>query len=68
MAKPIVVIAPEKAREELRNTGVLPSEFIKSVDVARLAKRGGGLAESGSAGVPSVHLWPYQMPESLDEL
>ena len=68
MAKPIVVIAPEKAREELRNSGVLPSEFIKSVDVARLAKRGGGLSESGSAAVSGVHLWPYQMPESLDEL
>lgn len=68
MRKPIFVLAPEKAREELRSSGVLPLGFLKAIDIERLAREGGSFLDDDSSNAPNVYLWPYQMPRSMEEL
>lgn len=56
MVKPFVVITPEKDREALRNSGVLPESFFRPFDV-----ESNGLRTDDDNGIPPVYLWPYEL-------
>ena len=54
--KPLVVIAPEQAREELRHAGVLPEEVFRTFRGERPEGDGDGLRRDAS-----VLLWPHTL-------
>ena len=61
MAKPIVIIAPERDREALRHAGALPVSFFRRLDPETLSRTEQANPSDNGESPLGVGLWPFDL-------